>query len=163
MPSERARWVFSRDNALCEIALSRLPSGPYPALTGRFARASLKLRTGALGRGMLAQPFWGSYRGRMGEEPKPSPAPWRPLARLLRALGGLGANRGSAGWEWTATGPIRRTSSASRSSCLRGWQRRPRSSQPRPSSSCAANVREVIARKRALSTCNVGNLTNSVG
>jgi len=41
-------------------------SGPYPALTGRLARPSLKLRTCALGSDMLAQPFQGSYSGKEG-------------------------------------------------------------------------------------------------
>ena len=49
-------------------------------------------------------------------------------------------------------------------SCLKGWQQRSRSSQPRPLEQLHRHVWAVIARrpkKRARS--NVGNLTNSVG
>ena len=39
---------------------------------------------------VVARPFWGSYSGRMGEDATSlSPGLSRPLARLLRALGGL--------------------------------------------------------------------------
>ena len=65
----------------------------------------------------------------------PLPLPC-PVAASSAAPTGVGrplseAGR-PAGWEWTATDLIRRTSSASRRFLLEGWQHRPRSSQPGP-------------------------------